>query len=470
MIKGILAFFLIIVLLCSCTSQPFIIESNIESLPSSTPSVSLPATSPLLEIAHDVVILPVSPAAESIEAYKKVLNNEIDFFDTYLQRNISLQDYCIEECTVDDFKVYFMFSIVDLDGDDVPEVVLYVGPPGINLVFHYENGKVYGQSFGVPETTDIRTNGLFELTNQVYWALCKLEFSEKSYNYIKIALSDSNNDLGETVFYLNDTEVTEAEFNDFVSNSDYWKTDLASWYEFNEENIDKYLIWNVPPQEIKDEQPKTENISQNNDNVPQQGENNDFELTVSACYTKALQEFMNNAVGKTYSILFDLDGDGTEEMIALDEGIAEPETEHWGAYAIGMRIAVFNVKDGECTAEYIESLAITHSTYMVYISSRNDIVIYDTFEGTMYRVYSYKNGLLTKEAELVDGCYANSIYYSIDGIECGEAQYDDKLKELNVNDNDVALGIGDLLYFWHKNEEIPLRDDTLKILASENDS
>ena len=346
-IKGILAFFLIIVLLCSCTSQPLTIESNIESLPSSTPSVSLPATSPLLEIAHDVVILPVSPATESIETY---------------------------------------------------------------------------------------------------------------------------NDLGETVFYLNDTEVTEAEFNDFVSNSDYWKTDLASWYEFNEENIDKYLIWNVPPQEIKDEQPKTENISQNNDNVPQQGENNDFELTVSACYTKALQEFMNNAVGKTYSILFDLDGDGTEEMIALDEGIAEPETEHWGAYAIGMRIAVFNVKDGECTAEYIESLAITHSTYMVYISSRNDIVIYDTFEGTMYRVYSYKNGLLTKEAELVDGCYANSIYYSIDGIECGEAQYDDKLKELNVNDNNVALGIGDLLYFWHKNEEIPLRDDTLKILASENDS
>lgn len=235
-----MALILIIVLLCGCSSQSLSIEYDIESLPPSTPSVSSSVTPSSPEIPHDVVPLLVSSATE---AYIKVLNNNLEFYSSYLQMNIFLQDYCIEECTVDDYEDYFMFSIVDMDDDDVPEVVLYIGPPGTNLIFHYENGKVFGHSFGVPETTNIRTNGLFELSNKVYWALCKLEFTEEYYNYIELAVSDSN-DAEKTIFYLNDIEVTEDEYNDFVINSDYWEIDLARWYEFSEENIDMYLIWN----------------------------------------------------------------------------------------------------------------------------------------------------------------------------------------------------------------------------------
>ena len=216
--KKVFLLYFITILLCSCANQSIVTDLGNELC---------------------------SPSSfQVIEAYKKILRNEINFFSTKLQKNISLQDYCIEDCTVDDFEKYYRFTVVDMDGDGIPELVLYVGPPGTNLIFYCDDEKIYGHTFGEPETKDIKINGLFEISNRVYWALCKLEFFKDSYNYVQIAVQDSNNYAGETKFYLHGTESTENEFNDFINNNKHWEIDLAMWYDFNEKNVEKYLIWN----------------------------------------------------------------------------------------------------------------------------------------------------------------------------------------------------------------------------------
>ena len=178
-------------------------------------------------------------------------------------------------------------------------------------------------------------------------------------------------------------------------------------------------------------------------------------------YATALKEFIRDATGKTTAVLYDLDGCGHDEMIAFDEGITIGE--HWGELSEGARITVFDFKSGSGHSTGIEP-EITRASYKVYIANKNDLVIYDQFEGYSYHIYIYDNRALKKQAVLVDGSYANSTFYSIDGIECNKSKFDNKLKELNVDNINVAVGTGYFGETWYEGWK-PVTDDTSKILA-----
>lgn len=183
-------------------------------------------------------------------------------------------------------------------------------------------------------------------------------------------------------------------------------------------------------------------------------------------YATALQEFMNAATGKTTSILYDLDGDGNDEMIAFDEGIKmkQPEEfEFWAGPVEGTKLTVYSIRDGKNISSTV-SLEHLFNIYSsnVYITNKNYLVATEAFEGQYYEIYKYENGVLTKEAKLFDGNYVNyeELYY-IDGIKCSESQFNGKLNEFGVEDIAVTIRYG----IWEWDDALAPKDDTAKILA-----
>jgi hypothetical protein len=208
------------------------------SSPSSVPKYT---EEPNVTAAPDVTAAP--SINQALEMYKKVLSDEIEFYSSHLDRGLTLTEYCAEETTVDDFIKYFEFAVVDIDGSGIPNVILYVGPPGINLIFSYEDGTVYGHSFGTSETKDIKTNGFFSLANSEYWGVCTLKLDGDSYEYtIHANMINWRFDDVDTQSFIGGEEVAEDKFYAYLDEIGYNDAGYAVWHEFNELNLNKYLM------------------------------------------------------------------------------------------------------------------------------------------------------------------------------------------------------------------------------------
>jgi len=167
-------------------------------------------------------------------------------------------------------------------------------------------------------------------------------------------------------------------------------------------------------------------------------------------------------------VLHDIDGCGRVEMIILDEGKPESD-DFWGATALGFRVLIYDAKyqdrgDGKM---YFMSDEITYATYKVYVTKKNDLVVYDSFEGEVYRVFRYSKGTLSEATVLVD---AYSEYF-IDEVESDEAKFLEKLNEYGIaNANSVSFMIGKGKMGWEApfEKEIPEKSSDIdRILDQE---
>ena len=179
-------------------------------------------------------------------------------------------------------------------------------------------------------------------------------------------------------------------------------------------------------------------------------------------YSVALKEFMGNATGKVSVALFDLDGCGNDEMIVFDEGVAG-SYEHWAVSAENGKIAVFDTKNGMNTSSFIIPQEYGFNAYKLYISSKNNLVLYDVFEGYSYVLYKYENGELLEEIKMADASYAGETYYSVNNVECDENFFVSKLEEYDVQNAVVTVSVGNMVNL--EDEEIPAPiNDAGKIL------
>ena len=158
-------------------------------------------------------------------------------------------------------------------------------------------------------------------------------------------------------------------------------------------------------------------------------------------YAGVLHDFMKAKDKNGYkdAAKLDLDGCGGDELIIVCEGKPEAD-DFWASYAIGFGIWVFDSKYPKNGGASFESDEITISTYVVYVSKKNEIVLYDSFEGEAYRVFKYSGGALKETLVLVNAEYGWDSYYEINGAEATKAQLQEKLKDYDVeNPNNIAL-------------------------------
>ena len=184
----------------------------------------------------------------------------------------------------------------------------------------------------------------------------------------------------------------------------------------------------------------------------------DFDpMEANEYYAKALQSFAARATGNVSAVLHDIDGCGRAEMILLDDGTPE-DVEFWAVISNGFQVAVVDAKDAGKGPAVFEPEFITYVTHRVYVTTANNIIVSDSFEGVIHRVLRYQDGEISQEALFFDGSYGDS-YYEIDGREINEDEYLDLLKKYDEESIAFTIGVGSYV-----DEPATLRDDFDRIL------
>lgn len=183
-----------------------------------------------------------------LEAYKAVLQNKAEFFSTDNNKKLYLNDFLTnEEIYGTIFKVTH-FSVLDMDGDKVPEVVLELSvgdKPEFYEVLHYMNDTVYGYLIVYRGLEELKMDGTFRYSNSaVDNGFGKLKFESNAFKTDILGYSKSsqdNNNLSIS-YFVNNKPVTKESFDSFI-NEQSEKKDVV-WHEFSQKNIETELSVN----------------------------------------------------------------------------------------------------------------------------------------------------------------------------------------------------------------------------------
>lgn len=175
------------------------------------------------------------------QAFLAVLLSEQPFFYTnkYVgQDREVLHTYngYLKELPFDERIMTFpRFSIVDMDGDDVPEIVLemenYLG----FVVLRYKDGKIQGNEFWYRWLIDLRENGTFLGTSgaEVY-TIGKLYFVNDTF------VDSDKLHRQYPSYYLHDVPATQETFKQSEAEI-FTDVPQVEWYDFTEESIKQHI-------------------------------------------------------------------------------------------------------------------------------------------------------------------------------------------------------------------------------------
>lgn len=169
----------------------------------------------------------------AVEMYKETLYdfmnglNPFETVDWVLNRNPSLS-----------------FAMIDMDGDGLPEVIVYnLDNFGEHVVLNYVSGETYLDTaqFGFRAMYNIMKNGTFAWNRMggLEYGARKLEGN--SLDYIEL-YRIRNDGTDEVEFFIGNQKVTLEELNAFSSQ---FSNERAEFHELTEENIEKYVTLEI---------------------------------------------------------------------------------------------------------------------------------------------------------------------------------------------------------------------------------
>lgn len=184
-----------------------------------------------------------------LEAYKAVLKNEVNFFSTDNKKNVNLNELLTnEEIYGTIFKITH-FTVLDMDGDKIPEVVLELSVGNNNPmcfeVLHYMNGEVYGYNIVYRGLEDLKADGTFGYSSGASDnGRGKLKFKSNACqtDILGYSKSSQNNDVITISYFINNKPITEESF-DFYMKEEQEKKDVV-WYKLSQNNIETELSIN----------------------------------------------------------------------------------------------------------------------------------------------------------------------------------------------------------------------------------
>ena len=141
-----------------------------------------------------------------MESCRKVLLSEVEYFDVELKKNMYLKDYWnyFSE-NIYGGPMRIDFTVVDMDRDGIPEVVIMYDP-GELKVFRVEEGTVYGYNFSYRGMKELKKDGTFSWSNDADSSgIGRQTFSGIHTETIKLA-DDGNQEKKEDVDWLELTE------------------------------------------------------------------------------------------------------------------------------------------------------------------------------------------------------------------------------------------------------------------------
>lgn len=181
-----------------------------------------------------------SYSSEILQDYKQVLLSQSTFFSMDDQKNTYLNEFSYWDGTITENPLIPVdFTILDMDGDNIPEVVLELtnGADGSVEVFHYYDGTVYGYAFVYRGLKNLKADGTFNFSSGASlsgYATLIFNGNQSTYNILG---QSKYEDDGKTLEYLIDNQkVTEDQFLNFSAIQNQ-KQD-ATWMDFIPEHVD----------------------------------------------------------------------------------------------------------------------------------------------------------------------------------------------------------------------------------------
>lgn len=184
-----------------------------------------------------------------LEAYKGVLQNKVNFLSADNKEKVYLNDFLTNEKIYGTILKITHFTVLDMDGDKIPEIVLELSVGNNNPmcfeVLHYINGEVYGYNIVYRGLEELKKDGTFAYSNGASdIGRGKLRFESNAFetDILGYSRSSQSNDGIVISYFINNKPVTEESFNFFIK-EEHEKKDVV-WYEFSQKNIETKLIIN----------------------------------------------------------------------------------------------------------------------------------------------------------------------------------------------------------------------------------
>ena len=183
-----------------------------------------------------------------LEAYKAVLQNKSEFMSIDNKRNLYLNDFLSNKEIYDTAFKATRFTVLDMDGDKVPEVVLELSvgdSPEFYEVLHYYNGIVRGYLIVYRGLEGLKADGTFRFSSGAADSGCgKMKFlsdaaKTDALGYSQSLQGDPNLSIA---YYVDSKSVTKSAFDSFMNQQSAKKN--ATWYGFSQKNIDTALSAN----------------------------------------------------------------------------------------------------------------------------------------------------------------------------------------------------------------------------------
>lgn len=185
----------------------------------------------------------------ALQAYQSVVENERMAFITYLEKKEFLSD------AMDDQTSINKYSILDLDCDEIPEVILSLdydlNEEYATGILHYSKNTVYYYQFPYRAFNNIKTDGTYHwsggVTNNGF---SRFVFNDGEYTTTDLAYCE--NDIDSNVsYFIGNESVSEDEF-ELFRDAQFQKQD-AEWHEYSTDAF-KTSLASVTEEPIVDKQ------------------------------------------------------------------------------------------------------------------------------------------------------------------------------------------------------------------------
>lgn len=183
------------------------------------------------------------------ETFRAVLLNERPFFylfcyEPYEYRDVMQESYvCLNEAIFNDAPLITpRFAVVDMDGDQVPEIVLEIDNYMGYIILRYKDGEIYGNEIGYRSLEDLKVDGTHggDAGAGNNW-IEKLYFIGDS--IVQDGKAHKEEDVWYTSYTINDIPVEENVWNGIKTSYD--ETSEVEWHEFTEEAVREWVTENT---------------------------------------------------------------------------------------------------------------------------------------------------------------------------------------------------------------------------------
>lgn len=228
----------------------FTLGACAENIEESVSGAAGPAESDVsTPIAFDILEKPgpFSENPQGMEQYRVVLQEGAVFYDTYDQKDMTLQQFQQRHSNENFTMEIPEIAAADLDRDGQLEIVLAYGKGEHDIlgykILRCQDDRMYGYSITYRSFQDLRTDGLFYGSGGAgctYWNT--IQFDAEGYTVNTFAHTEINYDShrSEVLYFVGEENVSESAYYDRLSE---WKKGKngkkVKWYPFNNSSLEQ---------------------------------------------------------------------------------------------------------------------------------------------------------------------------------------------------------------------------------------